>query len=239
MPSNEISPPIPSQDLLDRNAKYAEGHKAKIGAENWGHFPKTAIVSMGMSWKRSFESNANVNASPQKQLGLGDFDTTIIRNAGGGVGELTRSILITQKFGTRHFVVIKHSDCGYFYNSKDAIIEDFKAHAKDLNAIDAVVDKIPTNFGQLSVDNFALRDVEYLRKSPLIYPETKVTGWVFDDNTGKASPNLSSASVLIWSDADSLRKDSPGGVGHRTEPNDFSASPVFLGNTSMFTLCTI
>ncbi|KAF5367123.1 hypothetical protein D9758_003853 [Tetrapyrgos nigripes] len=184
--TNETSPPIPSQELLDRNVKYAEGHKAKIGAENWGHFPKTAIITC-----------MDCRLHPQKQLGLGDFDTTIIRNAGGGAGELTRSILITQKFGTRHFVVIKHSDCGYFHISKDAIIEDFKAHAKDPNAIDAVADKIPTNFGQLSVDNLALRDVEYLRKSPLIYPETKVTGWVFDDNTGKASLNSCLCSGMV------------------------------------------
>ncbi|KAF5349807.1 hypothetical protein D9758_010243 [Tetrapyrgos nigripes] len=170
----ETSPAIPSQELLDRNLKYAENHKGKVGEENWGHFPKTAIITC-----------MDCRLHPQKQLGLADSDTTIIRNGGGSVHELIRSILITQNFGTRHFVLIKHTDCGYFNTTKTEIIKGFKAHAKDPNAIDAVADKIGDDSPKLSIDKFVLRDVEYLRESPLIYPDTKVTGWAFDDRTGK------------------------------------------------------
>ncbi|KAF5358830.1 hypothetical protein D9758_008525 [Tetrapyrgos nigripes] len=172
----KTSPPIPSQELLDRNLKYAEGHQPKVGDANFGHMPDTAIICC-----------QDCRLNPTKQLGLADFDTAIIRNAAGAVTELTRSILIAQRWGTKHFVVIKHSDCGYFQiTGKHLIIEDFKARAKDPNAIDAVVDKLlDLDPPKLSVDDLVLHDVNYLKESPLIFPETKITGWVFDDHTGK------------------------------------------------------
>jgi len=115
MSSNyDISPAIPSQELLDRNAAYAENHKPKLGQHNWGNFPKNAI-SMSFNlcnlcwiWKighllnlvtcmdcrlqyvpiqieAADPSTDNMHCSPHKQLGLADHDTTIIRNASGAV----------------------------------------------------------------------------------------------------------------------------------------------------------
>ncbi|KAF5313534.1 hypothetical protein D9758_018538 [Tetrapyrgos nigripes] len=158
------------------SSHYAENHKGKVGEENWDIFRRLRLLRVWIVASSEYEYGLNrrcrrrmadVDASPQKQLGLADSDTTIIRNGGGEVRELIRSILITQNFGTRHFVLIKHTDCGYFNTTIDEVIKGFKAHAKDPNAIDALADKIrPENGPKLSIDKFVLRDVEYLRESP-------------------------------------------------------------------------
>ncbi|THU88636.1 carbonic anhydrase, partial [Dendrothele bispora CBS 962.96] len=124
---------------------------------------------------------------PNKQLGLADHDTTIIRNAGGNVSEVLRSIVVSQNFGTRHFILIKHTDCGGFYVKKEELIKNFKANAKNPDAIDAI--PISDGFGKLKIEEVVNHDVEILRKSPLIYPDTVISGWVFDDSTGKVSGN--------------------------------------------------
>ncbi|THV01087.1 carbonic anhydrase [Dendrothele bispora CBS 962.96] len=169
----ESSPAIPSQDLLDRNAAYAEGHKPKLGQHNWGNFPKNAIITC-----------MDCRLHPNKQLGLADHDTTIIRNAGGDVSELIGTIVVTQNFGTRHFILIKHTDCGGFYTKREELVKNFKANAKNPDAID----ELPgagNGFGGLKIEEVVNHDVEILRKSPLIYPDTVISGWVFDDSTGK------------------------------------------------------
>ncbi|KAF5371714.1 hypothetical protein D9758_003423 [Tetrapyrgos nigripes] len=180
-----MKPLLPFQaELLERNAKYAEGHKAKIGEHNWGNFPKNAVgtfrsitgfgdlhvVSLAFGTVTCMDCRLH----PQKQLSLADFDTTIIRNA--GVRNLGLAISSSSNTPTAATSISPKTH---------APIQDFKDHAKDPNAIDAVTDHINNDFGALSVDDLALRDVEYLRKSALIYPEAKISGWVFDDSTGK------------------------------------------------------
>ncbi|KAK7437913.1 hypothetical protein VKT23_018348 [Stygiomarasmius scandens] len=172
--SYDASPAIPSQELLDRNAAYAENHKPKLGQHNWGNFPKNAIITC-----------MDCRLHPHKQLGLADHDTTIIRNASGAVAELTNTILATQKFGTRHFMLIKHTDCGGFYITRENFVEDFKAHAKNPDALNDFAGLTVGGFKGLGIEAVVLRDVEFMRNSPLIYPETVISGWVFDDSTGK------------------------------------------------------
>ncbi|KAF5344721.1 hypothetical protein D9758_015303 [Tetrapyrgos nigripes] len=116
-PTYETSPPIPSQELLDRNLKYASRHQPKFGDAIWQNPnpPDTAIICC-----------QDGRLQPTKLLGLADFDTSIIRSSGGAVHELPRNIFIAQKWGTRHFVVIKHSDCGYFQiPNKEVIIDNW------------------------------------------------------------------------------------------------------------------
>ncbi|KAK7436517.1 hypothetical protein VKT23_000400 [Stygiomarasmius scandens] len=172
--SYDVSPAIPSQELLDRNLAYAANHKPKLGQDHWRNIPKNAIITC-----------MDCRLHPHKQLGLGDDDIVIIRNAGGGVRELLNTVLVAQRFGVRHFILIKHTDCGGFYNTKKDIIENFKAHAKNPDAIDDFGDRLADGFGGLGIDAVALRDVELMRNSSVIYTDTVVSGWVFDDGTGK------------------------------------------------------
>ncbi|KAF5345696.1 hypothetical protein D9758_015047 [Tetrapyrgos nigripes] len=170
----EASPSIPSQELLDRNAKYMETHTPRVDAAVWDNFPKTAIITC-----------LDSRVHPHKQLGLADHDVTMIRNAAGLVYEILQSILIAQHWGTRHFVLIKHSDCGGFHIVPDGFIENLKAHAKDPNAVESAQLTIHRGFGTATIEQVVQGDVEYLRKHPLLFKETKISGWVFEDDTGK------------------------------------------------------
>ncbi|KAF5356402.1 hypothetical protein D9758_009548 [Tetrapyrgos nigripes] len=164
----ETSPPIPSQELLDRNTKSVESHKIHVGLhDNWEKFPRNAIITCMDS-----------RVHPHKQLSLADHDTTIIRNASGRV----------QYKGTCHFMLIKHTDCGGFYTTGPKFKEHFKAHVKNpdtLNSLPAYSASDKHGFGDATIEQVVLSDVEYLRNSPLIFEETMISGWVFDDNTGK------------------------------------------------------
>ncbi|KAF5335233.1 hypothetical protein D9758_014779 [Tetrapyrgos nigripes] len=174
----ETSPPIPSQELLDRNAKSAESHKIRVSLhDNWEKFPRNAIITCMDS-----------RVHPHKQLGLADHDTTIIRNTSGRVTELIDTILTSHYKGTRHFMLIKHTDCGGFYTTGPKFKEHFKAHTKNPDALDSLPAYSASDkrgFGDATIEQVVLSDVEYLRNSPLIFEETTISGWVFDDNTGK------------------------------------------------------
>ncbi|THV01086.1 carbonic anhydrase [Dendrothele bispora CBS 962.96] len=201
MPPYPTTAPVPSQELLDRNAKYAsESHKPKLGQAHWGNIPHHAVVTC-------MDSRIN----PHEQLGLGINDTAVIRNAGGGVAEILPTILAAQKFGVRHFMLLKHTDCGGFHLTGTEIVEHFKAHAKDSGVLDrystesesesnsepggdlylkelkGVKDKVKEfGFGTATIEEIVLRDVEFLKeKSGLMFEETEVSGWVLDDETGK------------------------------------------------------
>jgi carbonic anhydrase len=103
------------------------------------------------------------------------------------------TILATQFFGTRHFMLIKHTDCGGFYITGPKMIEDFKAHAKTPEAINSLPPGLGENrgFGDHTIEQVVLGDVEFLRNSPLIYKDTTISGWVHDDDTGKVSLSMS------------------------------------------------
>ncbi|THU95705.1 hypothetical protein K435DRAFT_665914, partial [Dendrothele bispora CBS 962.96] len=123
--------------------------------------------------------------------------------------EVFRTIVITQNFGTRHFMLIKHTDCGGFYVKKEELIKKFKAHAKNPDAIEAI--PLTVGFGELKLEEAVNRDLEILRKSPLIYPDTVISGWVFDDSTGKVCGNRHVSFCFLNKNTDYCRpKDSSG-----------------------------
>ena len=96
-------------------------------------------------------------------LGLALGDAHILRNAGGRVTEdMIRSLVISQQqLGTREIVVLHHTDCGAqtFKN------EDFTAYLHK----------------ELSVRE----DMALLRQSPLIPADVKISGAVYDVDTGR------------------------------------------------------
>ncbi|THV01088.1 hypothetical protein K435DRAFT_963748 [Dendrothele bispora CBS 962.96] len=159
MSSYQKTAPVPSQEFLDRNAKYAEGHKPELGNDHWGHVRPLAVITCMDS-----------RIYPHEQLGLGVNDTAIIRNAGGSVAEVLTTILACQKFGVRHFMVLKHTDCGGFRLQGREIIEHYKAHAKSNPTLSAkTVEEVTSEirefgYGNTPIEEVVLNDVEFFEE---------------------------------------------------------------------------
>ncbi|KAJ8596792.1 carbonic anhydrase [Rhizopogon salebrosus TDB-379] len=98
-------------------------------------------------------------------------DAHIIRNAGGFAREAVRSIVISQKLlGTRDIMVVHHTQCG--------------APAEEL--ITAHPGDDIMEFGSFRDVDTSVRDnVTFLRNHPDISKEGKITGWVYEVETGK------------------------------------------------------
>jgi len=120
---------------------------------------------------------------PAASLGIKEGDAHVIRNAGGASKEALRSIIISQQLlGTREIAVFHHTDCGMltFSNSdiKSLLKEKYPAAADEVEGIDFLP------FGNL--EGSVKEDVEYLKQHPLVLKETKITGWIYEVETGKS-----------------------------------------------------
>lgn len=118
------------------------------------------------------------------ELGIHEGDAHIIRNAGGSAKDALRSIIISQRLlGTREIAVFHHTDCGMLTFTTPQL----RDIVKDSNPADErlkVVDHIDfLEFSEL--EQSVKEDVQYLKESPLVLPETVVTGWVYEVGTGK------------------------------------------------------
>ncbi|KAJ7770914.1 hypothetical protein DFH07DRAFT_1057966 [Mycena maculata] len=133
----------------------------------------------------SFSMDARIN--PFKQLGFSEGDAHIIRNAGGMARDAIRSLVISQRLlGTREIAVYHHTGCGMitFRGSElKRLVKwanpDNSSLAKQIDAIDFL------EFNDL--EQSVKDDVKFLKDSPLILKETKITGWIHDIETGEAT----------------------------------------------------
>ncbi|KAK9368656.1 carbonic anhydrase [Lipomyces kononenkoae] len=117
---------------------------------------------------------------PAKALGLHEGDAHVIRNAGGSAKDALRSIIISQQLlGTEELVVIHHTDCGMltFTNSQLHQILRERFHDVDVDDIDFLTF---TDLEQSVRD-----DVEFLRSSKVINPHIRISGWIYEVETGK------------------------------------------------------
>jgi len=98
-------------------------------------------------------------------------DAHIIRNAGGFAREAVRSIVISQTLlGTRDIMVVHHTQCG--------------APAEEL--INAHPGDVIMEFGSCRDVAASVRDnVAFLRNHQDISKKGKITGWVYEVETGK------------------------------------------------------
>ncbi|KAK7694297.1 hypothetical protein QCA50_001479 [Cerrena zonata] len=118
------------------------------------------------------------------ELGIKEGDAHIIRNAGGSARDALRSVIISQRLlGTREIAVFHHTGCGMLTFSTDQLRTIVKDSDPSNPALDAV-DKIDfLEFNQL--EQSVKEDVQFLKESPLVLPQTEVTGWVYEVETGK------------------------------------------------------
>lgn len=154
-------------------------------------------------------------ASPAASLGIKEGDAHVIRNAGGSAyisfyldlisahpdtvssKEALRSIIISQRLlGTREVAVFHHTGCGMLSFSTPQLRDIVKnAHpgdpevAKQIDSIDFL--EFP------NLEESVKNDVKLLEDSPLVLEETKITGWIYQVETGKVSFELQITKVLV------------------------------------------
>jgi carbonic anhydrase len=118
---------------------------------------------------------------PLRFLGLQDGEAHILRNAGGRASDdAIRSIVISQQvLGTRHVLVIHHAGCGLLNVTNDEL------HQKLSPVLGSGV--VGIDFLPLGADLTASvrDDVRRLRQHPLLAPDTRVDGYIYDVSTGR------------------------------------------------------
>ena len=153
---------------------FMKANQAYVDLHGTAHLPikpktKVAIVTC-------MDSRLHV----AQALGLALGDAHILRNAGGRVTEdMIRSLVISQQqLGTREIVVLHHTDCGAqtFKN------EEFAAYLhKELGVDVSDQDFLPFT----DVEESVREDMALLRQSPLIPADVKISGAVYDVDTGR------------------------------------------------------
>lgn len=123
--------------------------------------------------------DSRIDIFPAFGLDLGDAH--IIRNAGGNAKDGLRSILISQHFlGTREVIIIKHTRCGMLtFSNADALARIAKSNGTGV--IESTYDFQTFSDLEQSVKD----DVEYLRNNKALAKDTKVSGYIYDVDTGK------------------------------------------------------
>nr|5ZTP_A Chain A, carbonic anhydrase [Glaciozyma antarctica]5ZTP_B Chain B, carbonic anhydrase [Glaciozyma antarctica] len=115
--------------------------------------------------------------------GLHEGDAHHIRNAGGRASDALRSLVISQELlGTREVIVIHHTDCGMLTFRSDqlhGLVKKRVAH-EHFAAVDSLAClEFP------DVDESIKEDVAFLKNHPLILPETVISGYRYEVETGK------------------------------------------------------
>ncbi|KAJ7071463.1 carbonic anhydrase [Mycena amicta] len=157
-----------TQEILQANEKYSQ------------NFAKPTIPRKDLLVVTCMDPRIQ----PYEQLGLRFAECGIVRNAGGSAQNAIADIIVAQHYGLRHIAVIHHTDCGMTKVTTQLLREEVKeanpASAEDVEAIE---------FHEFTTDIAASvrRDVDYLLRSPVVRKSTRITGWVYDVESGKLS----------------------------------------------------
>ncbi|HEV2979947.1 MAG TPA: carbonic anhydrase [Solirubrobacteraceae bacterium] len=118
---------------------------------------------------------------PSRLFGLAEGDAHVIRNAGGSAREALRSLVVSQQLlGTREVAVVKHTDCGMLGLRNRDLHEKIR---HELGADAHEIDFLPFS----SLEQAVLDDLAFLRSSPLVAPQVRVRGFVYDVRSGLVS----------------------------------------------------
>ncbi|KAI1426864.1 beta carbonic anhydrase clade D [Xylaria sp. FL1777] len=120
---------------------------------------------------------------PAAAFGIALGDAHVIRNAGASAKDARRSIVISEQLlGTREIILVKHTGCGMLTFTNDdahALVKQNlgPAAAAELGTLDFLT------FSDL--DAAIKEDVQYLKKSATVPEDVKISGWVYEVETGK------------------------------------------------------
>ncbi|PKK45846.1 hypothetical protein CI102_10461, partial [Trichoderma harzianum] len=113
--------------------------------------------------------------------GISTGDLPVVRCAGGRARLAISDIAILNTLiGINEIILIHHTDCGLTHRSTDYMREKIEA-ISPLEAQKMDLEDLGIIDFEASINN----DVSWLRNHPLIKKETKITGLLYDIDTGK------------------------------------------------------
>ncbi|KAI1298928.1 carbonate dehydratase [Xylaria venustula] len=120
---------------------------------------------------------------PAAAFGISLGDAHVIRNAGASAKDAQRSIVISEQLlGTREIILVKHTGCGMLTFTND----DAHALVKQNLGPTATAELATLDFLPFSdLDAAVKEDVQFLRKSATVPEDVKISGWVYEVETGK------------------------------------------------------
>ncbi|KAI0768613.1 carbonic anhydrase [Trametes elegans] len=158
---------------------------AKANEEYVANFGDKGKLPLPPSKKLLILTCMDARINPYAHLGIQEGEAHIVRNAGGAAKEAIRSIVISQRLlGTREIAVFHHTGCGMATFDTHKLRALVKESAPGDAAVAQAVDGIDFLEFQ-DIEGSVKEDVKFLQESPLVLPGTKVTGWVYEVETGK------------------------------------------------------
>jgi len=120
---------------------------------------------------------------PAAAFGISLGDAHVIRNAGASARDALRSLVISEQLlGTKEILLIKHSGCGMLiFGNDDAYALVGKNLGEEAQQEAKQIDFLPFSDLEAAVK----ADLEFLRQSKLIPKEVKISGWIYEVETGK------------------------------------------------------
>jgi carbonic anhydrase len=172
------------------------------------------ILQANKKYANNFGSTEQLHAVPQKKvavltcmdtrldplqfMGLELGDAHVIRNAGGRASsDALRSLIVShQLLGTQEFFVIHHTECGMLsFNSEvmrkkleqslSEVLDDKTIKHSGKNLFDLVEEHHIDWMGIEDHEKCLLKDVDRIRKHPLIAKGIPIYGYIYDVHTGK------------------------------------------------------
>ncbi|KAK5127054.1 hypothetical protein LTR85_008413 [Meristemomyces frigidus] len=159
------------QNLVDSNKEYAanftQGSLALPPAKNM------PLVLTCM----------DARIDPAAAFGISLGDAHVIRNAGGNARDALRSLIISQQLlGTQEVLLLKHTGCGMLtFGNEEAHSLVKQNLGESAEEEIAGLDFLP--FGDL--EQAVRDDVEWLKARKAIADSVKLSGWVYEVETGK------------------------------------------------------
>lgn len=180
------------ENLVSSNKAYAssftKGHLALPPAKKYavGSFLSSFHSSQSRRSSNIYLVTCmDARIDPAAAYGIDLGDAHVIRNAGGNARDALRSLVISEQLlGTQEIVLVKHTGCGMLiFGNDDAVGLVQKNLGKDaVKELDAFA----TNFQAFPVLEDAVKsDVEFLKASKLIPDNVKISGWIYEVETGK------------------------------------------------------
>ncbi|KAJ6604219.1 carbonic anhydrase [Mycena vulgaris] len=122
---------------------------------------------------------------PYEQLGLKIGEGGIVRNAGGSAQDAISSIVVAQHFfGIDEVAIFHHTDCGMTKFTTEWLRDTVKKANPGREDVAKTVDGIDFHH-IVNVEESVHADVKFLVDNPLLKKGTKITGWVYDVETGE------------------------------------------------------
>ena len=153
------------------------------GNEQYARQFSTGHLTMPPSRSVVILTCMDARIEPLRALGLHEGEAHILRNAGGRVSDAIRSLALSQEFqGTREIVLLHHKNCGLLGTSNEQIRERLGTSlGADAAAAAEQIDFEP----HADVVQKLKCEIDLLKQSPLIHPETPISGFIFDETTGR------------------------------------------------------